>query len=225
VIVPVYNEESTIDEVIKQVRAVDLGDIGLEIVVVDDASTDGTPGLLEKFRGEPGITVLRHDRNRGKGAAIRTGLGRVSGDLVMIQDADLEYDPNDYPRLIKPIADGDADVVFGSRFAGSAQNMRPINLVANKVLAWTATLLFGQRITDEATCYKLFATDTLRSFDLECERFEFCPEVTAKTLRRGYRLMEVPITYQARAVETGKKIRARDGLEAIWTLLRLRFKT
>ena len=224
VIVPVYNEEETIDEIINRVRAVDLGEVDLEMVIVDDASTDGTPERLKTYRGEAGITVLRHDSNRGKGAAIRTGLDSASGDLVVIQDADLEYDPNDYPRLIKPIIDGDADVVFGSRFAGSVQNMRYINVVANKVLAWTATLLFGKRITDEATCYKVLATDTLRSFDLQCERFEFCPEVTAKTLRRGYRLVEVPITYRARTFETGKKIRARDGLEAIWTLLRFRFK-
>lgn len=224
VIVPAYNEEETIDEIINRVRAVDLGDVDLEMVIVDDASTDGTPERLKTYRGEAGITVLRHDSNRGKGAAIRTGLDSASGDLVVIQDADLEYDPNDYPRLIKPIIDGDADVVFGSRFAGSVQNMRYINVVANKVLAWAATLLFGKRITDEATCYKVLATDTLRSFDLQCERFEFCPEVTAKTLRRGYRLVEVPITYRARTSETGKKIRARDGLEAIWTLLRFRFK-
>ena len=224
VIVPAYNEEETIDEIINRVRAVDLGEVDLEMVIVDDASTDGTPERLKTYRGEAGITVLRHDSNRGKGAAIRTGLDSASGDLVVIQDADLEYDPNDYPRLIKPIIDGDADVVFGSRFAGSVQNMRYINVVANKVLALAATLLFGKRITDEATCYKVLATDTLRSFDLQCERFEFCPEVTAKTLRRGYRLVEVPITYRARTFETGKKIRTRDGLEAIWTLLRFRFK-
>jgi glycosyltransferase involved in cell wall biosynthesis len=224
VIVPVYNEEETIDEVIERVQAVRLGEVDLEIVLVDDASTDRTPALLETYRGRPGITVLSHPSNRGKGAAIRTGLDSVSGDLVVIQDADLEYDPNDYPRLIKPIIDGQADVVFGSRFAGSVHNMRFKNLVANKLLAWAATLLFGKRITDEATCYKVLATDTLRSFDLQCERFEFCPEVTAKTLRRGYRLLEVPITYRARTVEKGKKIRARDGLEAVWTLIRFRLK-
>jgi glycosyltransferase involved in cell wall biosynthesis len=224
VIVPAYNEEATIDEVIRRIEDVDLGDMDVEIVIVDDASTDSTRRLLEAHHGRPGIKVLRHESNRGKGAAIRTGLDSVSGDLVVIQDADLEYDPNDIPGLVKPIVDEAADVVFGSRFAGSVQNMRLRNLVANKVLAWTATLLFGQRVTDEATCYKVFVTDTLRSFDLECERFEFCPEVTAKTLRRGYRLVEVPIDYRARTTETGKKIKARDGLEAIWTLLRFRFK-
>ena len=224
VIVPVYNEESTIDEIIRQVREVDLGDMGLELVIIDDASTDGTPSQLDAHLGEPGLTVLTHTRNQGKGAAIRTGLESVTGDMVVIQDADLEYDPHDYPDLIKPIAEGTADVVFGSRFLGTVENMAFANLVANKILAWGATILFGRRITDEATCYKVFRTEVLRSFDLECQRFEFCPEVTAKTLRRGYRLVEVPICYRARAVEAGKKIRATDGLEAIWTLLRYRFK-
>ncbi len=223
-IMPVHNEESTIDEVIRLVRSVDLGDIEIEVVVVDDASTDGTASSLEAYRGEPGIVVLNHEVNRGKGAAIRTGLDHVTGEMVIIQDADLEYDPGDYPRLIRPIIDGDADVVYGSRFMGSIENMALPNLIANKLLAWAATLLFGKRITDEATCYKVFKTDVLRSFDLVCERFEFCPEVTAKTLRRGYRLREIPIAYHGRTVEAGKKIRATDGLEALWTLVRFRFK-
>ena len=224
VIVPAHNEEATIDELIRQVRAVDLGEVELEMVVVDDASTDSTPALLAAYRGEPDMTVLAHEANRGKGAAIRTGLDQVTGDIVVIQDADLEYDPNDYPRLIRPIIEGEADVVYGSRFLGSRENMAFPNLAANKILAWTATILFGRRITDEATCYKAFRTDVLSSFGLVCERFEFCPEVTAKTLRRGYRLVEVPISYRARTVEAGKKIRATDGLEAFWTLLRYRVR-
>lgn len=223
VIIPVFNEESTIDEVIRRVRSVGLGDTELEIIVVDDKSTDGTPAKLAKYHDEPCITVVRHDVNRGKGAAIRTGLGEVTGDLTIIQDADLEYDPNDYPRLIEPISNGWADVVYGSRFKGSAEGMAPANLLANKILAYVATILFGKKITDEATCYKMFRSDVLRSFDLKCERFEFCPEVTAKTLKRGYRLVEVPISYRGRTVASGKKIKARDGLEAIWTLLRYRF--
>jgi len=224
VIIPAHNEEATIDEVIEQVRAVDLGDVALEIIVVDDASTDSTVQKLAARAGQPGIKVLTHPANRGKGAAIRTGLSSVTGDMVLIQDADLEYDPKDYPRLVAPIIEGRADVVYGSRFAGRRENMAFANLVANKVLAWTASLLYGKRITDEATCYKVFATDVLRSFKLSCERFEFCPEATAKTLRGGYRLVEVPISYHARTVEAGKKIRAFDGLVAIWTLLRFRFK-
>jgi len=224
VIIPAHNEEATIQEVIGQVRAVDLGDDELEMVVVDDASTDSTPEKLEAFAGQPGITLMRHPVNRGKGAAIRTGLEAVTGDLVIIQDADLEYDPGDYPRLIEPIEAGRADVVYGSRFKGTRENMAFANLMANKILAWAATVLFVKRISDEATCYKVFKTEILKSFDLECERFEFCPEVTAKTVRGGYRLVEVPISYRGRTVEAGKKIRATDGLEAIWTLLRFRFK-
>jgi glycosyltransferase involved in cell wall biosynthesis len=224
VLIPVHNEEATIDEVIAQVRAVDLGDIERELVIIDDASTDSSPAKLAAYAGQPDVRVLRHPANRGKGAALRTGLAEATGDIVIIQDADLEYDPGDYPRLIEPITSGRADVVYGSRFAGTVKNMAPANLMANKILAWTASLLFGRRITDEATCYKVFKTEELRSFDLKCERFEFCPEVTAKALRRGCRLVEVPITYEARTVEAGKKIRATDGLEAIWTLLRYRFK-
>ncbi|MBN2169052.1 MAG: glycosyltransferase family 2 protein [Actinobacteria bacterium] len=224
VIMPVHNEEATIDEVIRQVRSVDLGDDEMEIVIVDDASTDGTGGKLEALMGEPGIIFARHEENRGKGAAIRTGLDNVTGNLVVIQDADLEYDPNDYPRLIQPILDGEADFVYGSRFRGSIKNMAFPNKMANKILSWTTTLLFFRRVTDEATCYKVFPTAMLRSFDLQCERFEFCPEVTAKALRRGYKIAEVPIDYNARTVEAGKKIRATDGLEALWTLVRFRFK-
>lgn len=224
VIMPVHNEEATIEEVVRQVRSVDLGDDEIEIVIVDDASTDDTSEKLEALKSEPGIILARHDENRGKGAAIRTGLENVTGNLVVIQDADLEYDPNDYPRLLKPILDGEADFVYGSRFRGSIENMAYANRLANKILSWTTTLLFFRHVTDEATCYKVFPAAMLRSFNLQCERFEFCPEVTAKALREKYKLVEIPINYKARTVEAGKKIRATDGLEALWTLIRFRFK-
>jgi glycosyltransferase involved in cell wall biosynthesis len=224
VLIPVHDEESTIDEVIRQVSAVDLDGVEREIVIIDDASTDGTPEKLEPYKGRRDLVVLRHDANRGKGAAIRTGLAHATGDIVIIQDADLEYDPSGYPALIAPIIAGEADVVYGSRFKGRNENMALPNLIANKILAWAATVLFFKRVTDEATCYKVFRTDLLRSFDLKCERFEFCPEVTAKTLRGGYALVEVPIEYHARTVEAGKKIKMRDGFEALWTLLRYRFR-
>lgn len=223
VIMPVHNEESTIDEVIARVRSVDLGDVDQELVIVDDASTDGTPERLAAYEGAPDVRVFRHAANRGKGGAIRTGIDHITGDMVIIQDADLEYDPGEYPELIRPIIAGEADVVYGSRFLGTIENMALPNWLANKLLSWTATILFARRITDEATCYKVFRTDLLKGFDLRCERFEFCPEVTAKTLRRRYRLVEVPIHYRARTVEAGKKIRAMDGLEALWTLIRYRF--
>ncbi len=223
VIIPAFNEEDTIDDIIERVKSVDLGGASLEIIVVDDASTDGTRDKLLRYADDPDLVILRHDTNRGKGSAIRTGIEKVSGDLVIIQDADLEYDPADYPRLAEPILDGRADVVYGSRFRGSVEGMAFPNLVANKILAFVATILFGKRITDEATCYKMFRSDVLRSFDLECKRFEFCPEVTAKTLKRGFRLVEIPISYSGRSVASGKKIRARDGLEAVWALVRFRF--
>jgi dolichol-phosphate mannosyltransferase len=224
VLIPVHNEESTIEEVVRRVSEVDLDGMEREIIIIDDASTDGTAGKLEQYRGRPDLVLLSHGANRGKGAAIRTGIASITGDIVIIQDADLEYDPSEYPELVAPIVEGEADVVYGSRFKGRAEDMAFPNLVANKILAWATTLLFFRRVTDEATCYKVFRADLLRSFDLECERFEFCPEVTAKTLKGGHRLVEVPITYHARTVEAGKKIGMRDGFEALWTLVRFRFR-
>lgn len=229
IIIPVHNEESTIDEVIARIRAVDLGDIGKEMLIVDDASNDDTASRLDAYRNDPDVLVFTHSKNRGKGAAIRTALAHSTGDVVVIQDADLEYDPRDYSRMLAPILSGDCDVVYGSRFMdrhglfGRPDNMATANFIANKLLAWATTILFRKHITDEATCYKMFRADVLSSFDLRCERFEFCPEVTAKSLKRGYRLVEVPISYHARTVEAGKKIRAWDGVEAIWTLVRFRF--
>ena len=218
VIIPAFNEAATIAEVVARVRAVPLAK---EILVVDDASTDGTGAVLAGLAG-PDLTVLTHPRNRGKGAAIRTALGAVTAEAVVVQDADLEYLPEELPRLLEPVAAGRAEIVYGSRFLGSLDGMRFANYLANKILAWEATLLFGQRITDEATCYKLFRTSVLRSIPLVCERFEFCPEVTARARRRGYRILELPITYRGRTVEAGKKIRLTDAWEAFATLVRWR---
>ena len=216
VIVPAYNEADTIEESISRVKAVDLD---MEIIVVDDCSTDGTREILQRI---PGITLLLHERNLGKGMAIRTALTAVTGDIVVIHDADLEYDPRDFPALIEPIARGGADVVYGSRFLNSKPKMRPVNYIANRMLAIMSNLLFRAKLTDEATCYKAFRADLIKGLNLTCRRFEFCPEVTAKVLRRGARIVEVPIRYTARTAELGKKIGWWDGVVAFWTLLKYR---
>jgi glycosyltransferase involved in cell wall biosynthesis len=226
IIIPVYNEEHTILEVLDRVKAVELEGLAKEVVVVDDGSTDGT---VEKLKDEIGyenaslIKLVESSSNRGKGAAIRTGLSHVTGDIVLIQDADLEYDPQDYPRLIEPILSGRARVVFGSRFKGHIRGMKFLNWLANKVLALTANLLYRAKITDEATAYKAFDAQVIKSLDLKCQRFEFCPEVLAKVRKRGYEICEVPISYQGRSLEQGKKITYKDGFIALWTLIKYRF--
>jgi glycosyltransferase involved in cell wall biosynthesis len=222
VLVPAYNERETIVEALRRVRAAgEEAGIILEIIVVDDASTDGTADLLA---AETGIRVLTQPKNMGKGAGIRAALQQVTGDLVIVQDADLEYDPRDYAALIAPILQGQARVVYGSRFLrGRPLNMMPANYLCNRLLALATNLLFGARITDEATCYKAFDAGLLREIPLTCTRFEFCPEVTAKVLRRGERILEVPIHYKGRPTDAGKKIRWWDAIEAFWTLLKYRF--
>lgn len=217
VLIPVYNERDTIQETLCRIRQLD---VPVEIIVVDDASTDGTLALLEQ---EPGIVLGRHEWNQGKGAAIRTALSLVTGDIVAIQDADLEYDPRDLLRLMEPIARGEATVVYGSRFLRGRPRMEWPNYLCNRLLAWTANLLYGARLTDEATCYKVFDASLLRSIPLNCRRFEFCPEVTAKVRKRGQRIVELPISYDPRSYDSGKKIRWWDGVSAMWTLLRYRF--
>ncbi|MDY0000323.1 MAG: glycosyltransferase family 2 protein [Polyangia bacterium] len=227
ILVPAYREALHIGEILRRIDRVDLSRLGLEkeIVVCDDGSPDATGAIVEAFVPEQSTLVLvRHARNRGKGAAIRTALGRATGDIVLVQDADLEYDVNDYPALLGPIVSGQADVVFGSRFRRRLwpRGMRLPNLVANVILTATANLLFGVRLTDEATCFKVFRTEVLRGFDLRCEGFEFCPEVVGKLGRARIRVHEVPIEYEARDVASGKKIRWTDGVEALATLLRVR---
>lgn len=190
---------------------------------MDDGSTDGTTLLVKEYAGQ-GTVISHHSlQNGGKGASIRTGLGIATGEVILIQDGDLEYDPNDYVRLITPLINGQADVVYGSRFWGSKTKMPVISLMANKILTSAANLLYKANITDEATAYKAFRADVLRRLFLECKRFEFCPEVTAKLRRLGYRIYEVPINYTARRIAEGKKIRARDGFKALWTLFKYRF--
>lgn len=217
VIIPAYNEIDTIAEVLDRVRAVD---IPKEIIVADDCSTDGTREFL---RAQEDVTLVENACNIGKGASIRAALEKVTGEIVLIQDADLEYDPNDYPELIRPIVEGRADMVYGTRFARGRPKMRTANYLANRLFAWLATVLYRTRISDEATCYKAFRADLITSLDLRCRRFEFCPEVTARLLKRGARYTEVPVNYHARSREEGKKITWWDGITCIWTLIKFRF--
>jgi dolichol-phosphate mannosyltransferase len=223
ILIPVYNEFRTFPQVLERVLRAPLPEgCTKEIIVIDDGSTDGTSRMIADFARAGTIRAQHSATNSGKGMAIRTGLALATGDVVLIQDGDLEYDPDDYARLIEPIFAGEADVVYGSRFPG-ARNMELRNRIANAILTAAANLLFGAHITDEATAYKAFRVPLLRSLNLECKRFEFCPEVTAKLCRLGIRIHEVPIRYNARGIAEGKKIRARDGSEALWTLLRYRF--
>lgn len=226
ILIPAYGEERTIGEVLKQVAAVDTESMGFdkEIIVCDDGSADSTVSEVEKVMAKDSrIRLVRHPVNRGKGAAIRTALESAQGDYCLIQDADLEYEVSDYPALLEEVKRG-AQVVYGSRFLERRwpEGMKLPNFVANRMLAHTANLLYGLNITDEATCFKVVETSLLRSLDLQCEGFEFCPEVTAKLGKRKIKIHEVPIQYQAREVAEGKKVRWTDGFEAIWVLLRQR---
>ncbi len=224
VVIPVYNELDLLPKVLERVRAVNYP-LELELVLVDDCSRDGTrQWLRENEAGKPGTVVVFHKRNVGKGGALRTGFKNATGDLIIVQDADMEYDPGEIPSIIRPIIDGRCRVSYGSRFLGRVPTgMRLPNFVANRLLTLLVILLFGQVIADEATAYKAFDAELLKSIALKCRRFEFCPEVTAKVLLKGERIHEVPATYFARTFEEGKKIGWRDFFEAVGTLLRCRF--
>ncbi len=222
VIVPVFDERNTVVEIVRRMRVVDLP-VELEIVIVDDGSTDGTRDVLRQL-GDSTVRVITHDANKGKGAAIRSGLAHVHGDLVLVQDADLEYDPEDWPKLLAPILRGKARVVYGSRFTGERRNMLFLHWVGNRFLSLVTNVLYNTTLSDMETCYKLFDRALLDSITLRAERFEFEPEVTAKILRRGIRIYEVPISYTGREFDEGKKITWRDGFVALWTLVKYRFK-
>ena len=221
IIVPVYNEVRTVAEVLRRVRGAGVRDGELEILVVDDGSTDGTGDVL-RAESSPGTRVLRHRANRGKGAAIRTALGAATGDAVIIQDADLEYDPSDYSKLVDPIRRGEAPAVYGSRILGGNSYSYLRYYYGGRLLTLLFNLLYGTRLTDLSTCYKAFRRDVIASVPLRCEGFEFCPEVTARLVRRGVKIVEVPIAYRPRTIDEGKKIRWRDGLRAIQVMLAIR---
>jgi glycosyltransferase involved in cell wall biosynthesis len=221
VIVPVFNERTTVAEIVRRMRRVPLP-LDLEIVIVDDCSSDGTDKILTALEDST-VRVLRHDVNRGKGAAIRTGLTVVRGDLILIQDADLEYDPDDWPRLLVPILKGKASVVYGSRFTGERKNMLFWHWVGNRTLSLLTNLLYNTTISDMETCYKLFDRKVIEGITIRSDRFDFEPEITAKILRRGHRIYEVPISYSGREFDEGKKITWKDGFGALWALVRFRF--
>lgn len=222
VIVPVFNERNTVGEIIRRMRNVELP-VDLEIIVVDDASGDGTDKILSALEDST-VRVVRHPTNQGKGAAIRTGMEHARGDLLLIQDADLEYDPDDWPKLIAPILKGKARVVYGSRFTGERKNMLFLHWIGNRFLSLTTNVLYNTTISDMETCYKLFDRSILEGITIESNRFDFEPEITAKVLRRGHRIYEVPISYAGREFDEGKKITWKDGFAALWTLIKFRFK-
>jgi glycosyltransferase involved in cell wall biosynthesis len=223
VVVPVFNERSTVVEIIRRMRAVDIPpDLDLEIVVVDDGSTDGTREVLTQL-ADSTVRVVRQPENRGKGAAVREGFRQATGDVVLIQDADLEYDPEDWPRLINPLLRGKAVVVYGSRFTGERRNMLFVHWVGNRFLSLITNVLYNTTLSDMETCYKLIDRRVLEQLSLRADRFDIEPEITAKILKLGVRIYEVPISYAGREFEEGKKITWRDGFAALWTLVRYRF--
>jgi len=221
VIIPAFNEKGTIEEILRRVQATGIAD---EIIVVDDGSVDGTRQVLSALDGRGQVRVILHERNQGKGAAVVTGIQAAQGDVLLIQDADLEYDPRDIPRLLEPIAEGIADVVYGSRFLGGPR--RPAmfwHMVANKVLTLMTNVLYNNILTDMETGYKVFRREVVQGMKIKARRFDFEPEFTAKILKRKVRLYEVPISFNPRDYEEGKKIGLKDAFAAVWTLLKYRF--
>lgn len=227
VLIPLYNEEKTIIDVVKQVQKANTHDVKKEIIIVDDGSKDDSVNSVKKImKKNSNVLLFVHEKNQGKGAAIKTAIKHATGDIIIIQDADLEYDPNEYWSLIEPILEDKATVVYGSRRLKKQKQYQKKGFsyyFGGNSLTFAANLLYNTKITDEATCYKVFDSKVLKSIKLDCKRFEFCPEVTAKVAKKGIKILEVPISYFPRSVEQGKKIKYKDGFEALWTLLKYRF--
>jgi len=221
VIMPVYNEKETLEEIVRQVLATGLA---YEIVIVDDGSTDGSREIMQQWSDHPVIKVILHEKNGGKGSAVRTGFRNASGEVFVIQDADLEYDPRDYAKLLQPIEEGRADVVYGSRFTGGpARKIYYFHRLGNQFLTTVCNILYNLDLTDMETCYKCFKAEVVRDMTIHARRFDFEPEFTAKIAKRGYRVYEVPIAYYGREFDEGKKITWKDGFPALWTLIKYRF--
>ena len=222
VVIPVYNERETVEKILDRVQAVNLAE---EIIIVDDGSIDGTHELLKEIAPRyNNVNLILHERNQGKGAAVRSGIQVASGELILIQDADLEYDPRDYPVLLKPIEEGRADVVYGSRFLGGPRRVTMFwHMVANRILTLMTNILYNSILTDMETGYKLFRSEIIKSIPLRARRFDFEPEITAKLLKRNTRIFEVPISFNPREYSEGKKIGIKDAFQAVWTLFKYRF--
>ena len=226
ILMPVYNEVSTIHEIIAKVNAVELPGVSArELIIIDDGSKDGTREILQEMTPTETLKIYFHAHNMGKGAALRTGLHYATGDIILIQDADLEYDPGEYPELLKPILDGRADVVYGSRMTGAKvrRDFNFLHFVGNKFLTLLTNILYNTILTDMETCYKVFRADVIKNINIKSNRFNFEPEITAKVLKRKYKLYEMPISYYGRDFSEGKKITWRDGFSAVWTLVKYRF--
>jgi len=221
VIIPIYNEKASLEEIVRRVQATGRAS---EIILVDDGSVDGTRDILPALDGKDGVRVILHEKNQGKGGAVRTGIRAAAGEVMLIQDADLEYDPRDYPALLKPIEEGIADVVYGSRFLGGPRRATMFwHMIANYMLTFMTNILYNTILTDMETGYKVFRRKVVENMPIHAHRFEFEPEFTAKVLKRRFRIYEVPISFNPRDYSEGKKIGLMDAFHAVWTLLKYRF--
>lgn len=225
IIVPVYNEEKTLPKIIDKISSVNIGNLDKEIIIVNDASKDSSKEIiLDLVRKNKNIRYYEHQKNMGKGAALRTGFKHAKGDVITIQDGDLEYDPKDFAKLIKPILEENAEVVYGSRMLGHIRGFQiPSHYYGNLFLSFTTRALYGQKITDMETCYKMMKKDVLKSLNLKSNKFDIEPEITAKIIKKGYKIKEIPIDYNSRSFAQGKKITWKDGFQAMITLLKYRF--
>lgn len=224
IVIPVYNEKETLVNLVNLVKDITIEDYEKEIILIDDHSTDGSTALLKKIKKDnPEIKVFFQEKNEGKGAALKVGFKKTTGDYVIVQDADLEYDPHDYKKLLRALEEDGMDVVYGSRFSGNYEDMTNLHYFGNKLLTLITNIFFGVMLTDMETCYKLLPGDFARSVNIKSKRFNFEPEITAKILKRKLKIVEVPISYKGRSHSEGKKITWRDGISAVLTLIRFRF--